>query len=325
MIWLWLLAPIAAIATILAIPSLRRRLFSDRVLAAFRKVMPPMSRDRARCARGRHGLVGRRAVLRPARLAKLLAFPQARRSRRRSSASSTARPKSSAAIATTGTPTSINDLPPQAWQYIKDKGFLGMIIPKSYGGLGFSAYAHSQVVAKLSTRCSAAAVTVMVPNSLGPAELLLHYGTEEQKRHYLPRLAKGLEIPCFALTNPHAGSDAAAIPDCGVVCRGEWEGARGARHARHLGQALHHARPGRDAARPRVPALRSRPPARRRRGPRHHLRAHPDAHAGRAHRPAPHAAERGVPERPELGQATCSCRSTGSSAASRCRARAGGC
>jgi acyl-CoA dehydrogenase len=117
-----------------------------------------------------------------------------------------------------------NDLPPHAWQYIKDKGFLGMIIPKEYGGKGFSAYAHSQVVMKLATRCSAATVSVMVPNSLGPAELLLHYGTEQQKRHDLPRLGKGLEIPCFALTNPHAGSDAAAIPDHGVLCKSTWEG-----------------------------------------------------------------------------------------------------
>src|SRR5690606_19909149 len=101
----------------------------------------------------------------------------------------------------------INDLPPEAWQYIKDKRFFGMIIPKEYGGLGFSAYMHSQVITKLSTRCSALAVTVMVPNSLGPAELLLHYGTEEQKRYYLPRLAAGEEIPCFALTSPHAGSE----------------------------------------------------------------------------------------------------------------------
>lgn len=116
------------------------------------------------------------------------------------------------------------DLPPQAWQFIKDKGFLGMIIPKKYGGKEFSATMHSQVVQKLATRCGAAAVHVMVPNSLGPAELLLHYGTEEQKNHYLPRLAKGLEIPCFGLTNPHAGSDAAAIPDIGIVCRGTWEG-----------------------------------------------------------------------------------------------------
>ena len=101
-----------------------------------------------------------------------------------------------------------------------------MIIPKDYGGLGFSAYAHSQVITKLSTRCGTVAVTVMVPNSLGPGELLLHYGTDEQKRHYLPRLAQGLEIPCFALTNPQAGSDAAAIPDFGVVCWGEHEGQR---------------------------------------------------------------------------------------------------
>jgi acyl-CoA dehydrogenase len=118
------------------------------------------------------------------------------------------------------------DLPPQVWRYIRERGFLGMIIPKTYGGLGFSAYAHSQVVTKLSTRCASVAVTVLVPNSLGPGELLLHYGTDEQKRHYLPRLARGLEIPCFALTNPQAGSDAAAIPDWGVVGYGEHEGKR---------------------------------------------------------------------------------------------------
>ena len=116
------------------------------------------------------------------------------------------------------------DLPPQVWQFIKEQGFLGMIIPKQYGGLGFSALAHSAVVTKLSSRSNAAAVSVMVPNSLGPAELLLHYGTDEQKNHYLPRLAKGLEIPCFALTSPEAGSDAASIPDYGVVCKGMWQG-----------------------------------------------------------------------------------------------------
>ena len=116
------------------------------------------------------------------------------------------------------------DLPPHVWQFIKDRGFLGMIIPKQYGGKQFSAYMHSQVVAKLASRCSAACVSVMVPNSLGPAELLLHYGTDEQKNHYLPILAKGLEVPCFGLTNPSAGSDAAAIPDVGIVCRGMWEG-----------------------------------------------------------------------------------------------------
>jgi acyl-CoA dehydrogenase len=112
------------------------------------------------------------------------------------------------------------DLPPPAWQFVKDKGFLGMIIPRQYGGKQFSAYMHSQVIMKLSSRCSVAAISVMVPNSLGPAELLLHYGTEAQKNYYLPRLARGEEIPCFALTSPYAGSDAAAIPDIGVVCRG---------------------------------------------------------------------------------------------------------
>lgn len=116
------------------------------------------------------------------------------------------------------------DLPPEAWQFIKDKGFLGMIIPRQYGGKQFSAYMHSQVVMKLGSRSSAAAIAVMVPNSLGPAELLLHYGTDAQKNHYLPRLARGLEIPCFALTSPYAGSDAAAIPDVGIVCKGEHEG-----------------------------------------------------------------------------------------------------
>ena len=115
-------------------------------------------------------------------------------------------------------------LPPKAWQFARDRGFLGMIIPRQYGGKGFSAYMHSQVVMKLSTRCSALAVQVMVPNSLGPAELLLHYGTEQQKNYYLPRLAAGVEIPCFALTSPYAGSDAAAIPDVGVVCMGQHEG-----------------------------------------------------------------------------------------------------
>ncbi|HUP31377.1 MAG TPA: acyl-CoA dehydrogenase, partial [Usitatibacter sp.] len=116
------------------------------------------------------------------------------------------------------------DLSPEVWKFIREKGFLGIIIPKSFGGLGFSAYAHSEIVTKISTRSGTAAVTVMVPNSLGPAELLIHYGTDEQKNHYLPRLAKGLEIPCFALTSPEAGSDAGAIPDFGIVTRGMHEG-----------------------------------------------------------------------------------------------------
>ena len=116
------------------------------------------------------------------------------------------------------------DLPPEVWQFIKIKGFFGMIIPKRYGGLEFSAQAHSAVVSKVASRSGTAAVTVMVPNSLGPAELLLHYGTDEQKEKYLHRLAYGLEVPCFALTGPFAGSDAGAIPDHGEVCYGEFAG-----------------------------------------------------------------------------------------------------
>ena len=116
------------------------------------------------------------------------------------------------------------DLPPEVWQFIKDKGFFGMIIPKRYGGLEFSAQAHSAVVCKIASRSGTAAVTVMVPNSLGPAELLLHYGTDEQKEKYLHRLATGQEVPCFALTGPFAGSDAGSIPDYGEVCYGKFEG-----------------------------------------------------------------------------------------------------
>jgi acyl-CoA dehydrogenase len=118
----------------------------------------------------------------------------------------------------------LNDLPPKVWQYIKDERFLGMVISKEYGGLGFSAMAHSEVVTKLATRSVTGAVSVMVPNSLGPGELLQHYGTSKQKDYYLPRLAVGKEIPCFALTGPSAGSDAGAMPDYGIVCHGEFEG-----------------------------------------------------------------------------------------------------
>ena len=116
------------------------------------------------------------------------------------------------------------DLPPEVWDFLGRQGFFAMIIPKKYGGLEFSAYAHSCVLVKLASRSATLSSTVAVPNSLGPGELLLHYGTEEQKDHYLPRLARGEDVPCFALTAPRAGSDAASIPDTGVVCRGVYQG-----------------------------------------------------------------------------------------------------
>ena len=117
------------------------------------------------------------------------------------------------------------DLPSPVWEFLKKNKFFGMIIPREYGGLQFSALAHSVVLQKLASISTTIGSTVAVPNSLGPAELLLHYGTKEQKDHYLPRLADGREIPCFALTGPYAGSDATSIPDYGVVCKGEWNGA----------------------------------------------------------------------------------------------------
>ncbi len=118
----------------------------------------------------------------------------------------------------------LNRLPDELWAFIKEQRFLGMIIPREYGGLGFSHLGHSAVIEKIASRSISVAVTVMVPNSLGPAELLLHYGTQAQRDRYLARLAVGKEIPCFALTGPEAGSDAGSIPDSGVVCKGEFEG-----------------------------------------------------------------------------------------------------
>jgi acyl-CoA dehydrogenase len=116
------------------------------------------------------------------------------------------------------------DMPKDVWDFIIENRFFAMIIPKQYGGLEFSAYANAMIIAKLASRSPTASSTVGVPNSLGPAELLLHYGTEEQKNHYLPGLAAGTEIPCFALTSPEAGSDAASLTDSGIVCKGMWKG-----------------------------------------------------------------------------------------------------
>lgn len=117
-----------------------------------------------------------------------------------------------------------NDLPEEVWHYLKQNRFFGLIIPEEYGGLGFSAVANSEIVMKIASRSGTAAVTVMVPNSLGPAELLAHYGTSQQKEFYLPRLARGEEIPCFALTGPYAGSDASAMTASGIVCEQMFEG-----------------------------------------------------------------------------------------------------
>ena len=116
------------------------------------------------------------------------------------------------------------DLSQEAWKFIRENGFFGMNIPVEYGGLDFSAFALSSIITKIASRSATAAVAVMVPNTLGPAKLLLRYGTDSQKKYYLPRLASGEEVPCFAVTNPEAGSDITGMPDHGVICRGNFNG-----------------------------------------------------------------------------------------------------
>ncbi|MCL4762586.1 MAG: acyl-CoA dehydrogenase [Burkholderiales bacterium] len=224
----WLALALGAAFVLLAppllVPALRRRLVTEPVLRAFRKVLPPMSQtEREALEAGTVWWDGELFSGRP-QWRRLLDVPKATLTPEEQRFLDEDTGELCAMVSDWETTNVYKDLPPKAWQFIKDRGFLGMIIPKEYGGLGFSAYAHSEVVQKISTRSGTTAVTVLVPNSLGPGELLLHYGTEEQKRHYLPRLAKGLEIPCFALTNPSAGSDAASIPDYGIVCWGEHDG-----------------------------------------------------------------------------------------------------
>src|SRR5437660_2904336 len=200
------------VAVVLNIRWLRRLSFTDHVLAVYRRILPDMSQTEKEAIDA--GTVWWDADLFSGRpdWDKLLAVRAPRLSPEEQAFLAGPVEELCAMCDDWQITHELRDWPPHVWQYIKDKGFLGMIIPKKYGGLGFSALAHSTVVMKLSTRSSAAAISVMVPNSLGPAELLLHYGTDAQKDYYLPRLAKGQEIPCFALTHPEAGPDAAPIP-----------------------------------------------------------------------------------------------------------------
>lgn len=220
----FILILLAAIAAVVLVPPLRRQIISAPLFAVYRRVLPQMSEtERAALEAGTVWWEGELFCGKP-RWGTLLGYPRPTLTGEEQRFLDEEVVQVCELVDDWQVSHELQDLPEAAWAYIKDKGFLGMIIPKRYGGLEFSAYAHSQVVTRLSTRSSALAVSVMVPNSLGPAELLLQYGTEAQKDHYLPRLAKGLEIPAFALTSPWAGSDAAAIPDTGVVCHGQWEG-----------------------------------------------------------------------------------------------------
>ena len=209
---------------IMAVPTLRRALVSNRVLPALRRALPAMSQTERDALEA--GTVWWDAELFSGRpnFEKLLAIPAPQLSAEEQAFLDGPVEELCRMLDDWKITQEQFDLPPEVWDYIKHQGFFGMIIPKRYGGLQFSALAHSAVVMKISTRSTTAAVTVMVPNSLGPAELLLNYGTEEQKAYYLPRLARGEEVPCFALTGPEAGSDASSIPDTGIVCRGVFEG-----------------------------------------------------------------------------------------------------
>lgn len=217
----WLL--LAATALPLVLPDLRRKWLTAPLFGWFQKTLPPMSQtEREAIDAGTVWWDGELFSGRPD-WDTLLAYPKVQLSAEEQAFIDGPTEELCAMVSDWQIGQDM-DLPAEAWAHIKTHGFFALIIPKEYGGKGFSAFAHSQVAMKLATRSGDLASTVMVPNSLGPAELLLHYGTDEQRNHYLPRLARGDDIPCFALTGPLAGSDAGAMPDTGVICKGQWQG-----------------------------------------------------------------------------------------------------
>jgi len=221
LVLIWL--PLAAITALLVLPDWRRKVFTGRVFSWFQKTLPPMSQtEREAIDAGTVWWDGQLFSGQP-NWNTLLDYPAPKLTEEEQAFIDGPTNELCALVSDWQIGQDL-DLPPAAWAHIKAHGFFALIIPKEYGGKGFSAYAHSQVAMKLATRSGDLASTVMVPNSLGPAELLLHYGTDEQRNHYLPRLARGDEIPCFALTGPLAGSDAGAMPDTGIICKGDWQG-----------------------------------------------------------------------------------------------------
>ncbi len=214
----------AALAVVVNIPSLRRCLIMKPLRSRLREMLPPLSRtEREALEAGTVWWDGELFSGNPA-WEKLIALPPPLLTPEEEAFLTGPVEELCRMLDDLRIVTELRDLPPEVWRFLKEKGFFGMIIPRENGGLGFSALAHSRVIMKIASRSVTAAVTVMVPNSLGPAELLLRYGTEAQKEYYLPRLARGEEVPCFALTGPEAGSDAASIPDTGIVCRGSLRG-----------------------------------------------------------------------------------------------------
>ena len=219
-----LLILIVALAVVLGVTDIRRNLITKPVFTVFKKILPPLSdTEREAMEAGDVWWDGELFKGKPD-WQKLHSFPKAQLS------------DDEQAFMDNQVETLLNmlddykivqeqrDLPKEVWDFLKREGFFAMIIPKTYGGREFSAIANSTIVSRIATRSLTAAVTVMVPNSLGPGELLMHYGTQQQKDFWLPNLANGKDVPCFALTGPEAGSDAGGIPDTGVICKGEFEG-----------------------------------------------------------------------------------------------------
>ncbi|MGE5154481.1 MAG: acyl-CoA dehydrogenase [Bdellovibrio bacteriovorus] len=221
--WLLLALPIA-VAAVLVLAPLRRRLVTGPLLRQFRRVIPPLSATEREAIRAGGTWWDAELFTGRPRWERLLRLPPARLSAEEEAFLAGPVDRLCRLLDDWRITHEDLDLPPEVWELIRRERLFGLVIPRAYGGLGFSPYAHSQVVMRLASRSLTTAVTVMVPNALGPAELLLRYGTEAQRRHYLPRLARGDEIPCFALTGPRAGSDAASTPDLGIVCRIDHQG-----------------------------------------------------------------------------------------------------
>ncbi|MDU2940576.1 MAG: acyl-CoA dehydrogenase FadE [Enterobacteriaceae bacterium] len=224
-IWsLWMLLPVLLLLLPLNLKPMRKSMISVPAFRSFRKVMPPMSRtEKEAIDAGTTWWEGDLFRGTPD-WKKLHSYPQPHLTAEEQAFIDGPTEEACRMANDFEITHELADLPPELWAFLKEHRFFAMIIKKEYGGLEFSAYAQSRVLQKLSGVSGILAITVGVPNSLGPGELLQHYGTEEQKNHYLPRLARGQEIPCFALTSPEAGSDAGAIPDTGVVCMGDWQG-----------------------------------------------------------------------------------------------------
>jgi len=217
--WVVLGLFVVLIALPLNLTPLRRALFAAPLLKLFERVLPRISEtEQVALDAGTVGFEGELFAGKPD-WSRLLSEPKPQLSAEEQAFLDGPCEKLCAMIDDWHITHEIGDLPPEIWDFIKREGFFAMIIPKQYGGKEFSALAHSAVLQKLSSMSATLSSLVAVPNSLGPAELLLRYGSEEQKNHYLPRLADGREVPCFALTGPYAGSDATSIPDYGIVCR----------------------------------------------------------------------------------------------------------